>query len=92
MTIPKSEIKKWLLEYAWAGTPDEQARNVECIMAQDGWEFIDARADQFAGAQWEPGPKAFSDGQQFAMSELYECHDGPHLPDCPMNHECPLHA
>jgi hypothetical protein len=91
MKIPKEAVRAWLLEYAWAGTPDEQKRTVDCIMAQDGWQYIDVRADQFAGAQFEPGPAAYDDGEQFALSELYECHDGPHTPECPNYVVCPLH-
>lgn len=87
MKLPKDAVRTWLLAYAWFGTEEDQKRNVECILAQDGWEYIDAVADQFAGAQWEPGPEAFSDGQQYAMSALYETHGGPHLADCPMNHD-----
>lgn len=89
MTLPdyrtKAAIHAWLLRYAWLGTADEQQREVDCIMAQDGWHHIGARADQFAGAQFEPGPEAFDEGVQFALSELYECHDGPHLPTCPFH-------
>ena len=79
-------IREWLLGYAWLGDADYQRREVECIMSQGDWKYIDARADQFAGAQWEPGPKAFSEGIEFAMSELYECHAEPHLATCPHNH------
>jgi len=78
-------IRAFLLEYAWLGTPEEQEREVECIMHQDGWRFVDAWADQFAGAQQEPGPQAFQEGLGFAISALYECHEGPHLSTCPRN-------
>lgn len=83
--VPKTKkaVRAWLLDYAWAGTPDQQAREVDCILAQDDWKNVDIRADQFAGAQAEPGPAAFDEGVGFALSSLYECHDGPHLPTCP---------
>lgn len=79
----KEAVRAWLLDYAWMGSDDEKERTVDCIMAQDGWEFISAVADKYAGAQEETGPKAFADGEGFALSALYECHDGPHLPTCP---------
>jgi hypothetical protein len=76
-------VREWLLEYAWLGTDAEKIREVECIMAQDHWKYVSARADQYAGAQESPGPEAFAWGTGFALSELYECHDAPHLPSCP---------
>lgn len=81
----REQVRNWLLDYAWAGTKEEQIRTVECIMHHEGWKYIDAVADKFAGAQEEPGPKAFSQGTEFALSALYECHDGPHLETCPMS-------
>ena len=80
----EAAVRAWLIRYAWADdTMDAKERRVACIMAQDEWRFIDAMADKFAGAQFEPGPEAFSEGQGFALSALYECHDGPHLETCP---------
>jgi hypothetical protein len=79
----KAQVRTWLLGYAWMGPPERDARIVECILAQDDWKYIDAVADQYAGAQEEPGPAAFSDGVGYALSALYECHDGPHQPGCP---------
>jgi hypothetical protein len=85
--MTEDRVRQWLLAYAWAqDTPDEKARVVECIMAQGAWQHIDALADQYAGAQWEPGPKAFAEGVQYALSALYECHTGPHLDTCPVKH------
>lgn len=82
--LTREEVRDWLLDYAWLDEPAEvQAAEVECILSQDGWQYIDALADKYAGAQNEPGPKAFSEGVEFALSALYECHDGPHLPTCP---------
>ena len=82
--MTESEVREWLMRYAWAEeTPADKKAVVDCIMAQDGWRFIDAVADRYAGAQWEPGPAAYSEGTQFALSALYECHAAPHLPGCP---------
>lgn len=52
-------------------------------MAQEGHKYVDEVAEQFAGAQFEPGPEASAAGHEFALSALYECHDEPHLPTCP---------
>lgn len=79
----KAQIRQWLLDYAWLGTREAQVATVDCIMSQDGWKFISARADKFAGAQFEPGEKAFAEGVGFELSALYECHTGPHLKTCP---------
>lgn len=80
----RDAVRTWLLAYAWSETTQEAKEAVvDCIMAQDGWEFIDAVADKYSGAQWEPGPAAFAEGQEFALSALYECHSPPHLPTCP---------
>jgi hypothetical protein len=83
----KAQVRAWLLDYAWMGPAGRDARIVDCILAQDGWKYIDAVADQFAGAQDQPGPAAFSDGVGFALSALYECHDGPHQPTCPYHQD-----
>ena len=84
LDLTKAAIRQWLLDYAWA--EDTQAAKeavVECILHQDDWKYIDALADKFAGAQEEPGPAAFDEGTGFALSALYECHDGPHQKTCP---------
>lgn len=79
----ESAIREWLLGYAWAEDSQEAKEAVvDCIMAQGDWRYLDARADRYAGAQWEPGPAAFSEGVQFELSALYECHDGPHTEQC----------
>jgi len=82
--MTKAQVRKRLLAYAWNGTPAEQAAEVECILAQDGWKYIDAVADQFNGAQ--SGESTDLSGNDFALSALYEAHDGPHLPSCPAAH------
>lgn len=80
----KAAARKWLLDYAWLGTPAEQAREVECVLAQGGWKYTEDVADQYAGAQETGGgPEEFTEGMGFALSALYECHDEPHLPTCP---------
>ena len=77
------EVRRWLLAYAWLGTPEEKESEVACIMSQDGWRYLAERADRYAGAQAEPGPKAYAEGHDIALSGLYECHDAPHLATCP---------
>ena len=80
----EDEIRAWLIRYAWAdATQDAKERRVACIMAQDGWKFLEARTERTAGQAWEPGPQAVSEAQAFELSALYECHDGPHLETCP---------
>jgi hypothetical protein len=84
MEITRDNVRTWLLDYAWMGPRDRDERIVECIMMQpDSVETIDAIADQYAGAQESPGPKAFAEGIQYALSALYEAHCGPHAPCCP---------
>lgn len=85
--MTKAEIRAWLLDYAWLGSADEQSREVECIMAQDGWQWLAERAEQYAGAQFDPGPAAIDEGTQWALSALYEAHDEPHAAGCPRNHD-----
>jgi hypothetical protein len=85
MELNKETIREWLQNYAWIETTQEQKAAVtECILSQDNWHHIEAQADKFAGAQWEPGPEAFSEGIQFHLSALYECHGDPHQITCPV--------
>jgi hypothetical protein len=84
--MTEQKIRAWLLGYAWLDDGHDGDR-VDCIMSQDGWRYVDDVADKFAGAQESPGPKAFSEGTMFALSALYECHDGPHIETCPSNRE-----
>lgn len=79
----KAAVEEFLLGYAWSGTTEERAREVECILAQDGWQYVDALADKWAGQAEVPGPEAFAEAHGMALSALYECHDEPHLPTCP---------
>lgn len=81
----EDQIREQLLDYAWLGTPDEQRREVDCIMAQDGWKYLSARSEhlmaQRSGENSVEDDRALADG--LALSGLYECHDVPHLPTCP---------
>lgn len=77
----ESAIREWLLKYMKPGA--ESKAEVDCIMSQDGWMYIDALADKFAGSQFQQGPEAFSEGVEFALSALVECHGGPHTGACP---------
>lgn len=81
--LDEQQVRAWLTDYAWLGTPEERAGEVACIMARDGWRYVDVVADQFAGSQEQSGPDAFDEGVQYALSALYECHEGPHLLVCP---------
>lgn len=84
----KARIKAWLLDYAWSGTPEQQAAEVDCIMAQDGWKAIDGMTEKYVGQSWDPGGEGVLDeANGFALSALYECHDAPHLPTCPLYRE-----
>lgn len=77
------EVKAWLLGYAWLGTPERRAAEVECIMAQPDWRHVDALAEKFAGQASGEETNLANETLGFALSSLYECHDGPHLPTCP---------
>jgi hypothetical protein len=83
MALTKDETRAWLLDYAWSGTAEEKARTVECILAQSAWEHVDAATERYAGMAETPGPAAVTEAEGFALSALYECHEGPHLPTCP---------
>ncbi len=81
--MDEQSIKAWLLDYAWLGDADYQRREVECIMSQDDWKYIDAMTEHYAAQAEVPGPEAVQSANGFALSSLYECHDAPHLPTCP---------
>jgi len=82
--MSEEDIKNWLLGYAWLGSVEEREREVECIMAQDDWKYIDARIERSLGQAWDPGAEGVLDeATEYALSSLYECHDAPHLPTCP---------
>jgi hypothetical protein len=81
----EEQVRAWLLDYAWAHpTPEAKAAEVDCIMAQDDWRWLEARADHYAGMHESGGgPEAFDAAHGFALSALYECHTEPHQPTCP---------
>jgi hypothetical protein len=81
--LTKENIEKWLLDYAWLGDADYQRREVECIMSQDDWQFVDARAEKFAGQASGEELDLADDTTGFALSSLYECHADPHIETCP---------
>jgi hypothetical protein len=76
----REQVRAWLLAYAWIGTPEERAAEVECILAQDGWQHLDAVTEHYRGMAADDAQ--ISEAAGFALSALYECHDGPHLPTC----------
>lgn len=87
----EEQVRAWLLEYAWSGTPEEQAAEVECILAQDDWKHLSARTEQLMAQasgdadhrQAFGSQELIDDATGMALSSLYECHDGPHLGTCP---------
>lgn len=81
MIMTEDQVRAWLLRYAWMGTSGEQAREVECIIAQDGWKYLDARIERTKGQAWDEEQATEAEG--FELSALYECHDEPHLATCP---------
>jgi hypothetical protein len=76
--MTETQVRAWLDEN-YRITPGE----TDCILAQDGWKFIDAQTERFAGQSFEGGPEAVLAGNEFALSALVECHDGPHIDACP---------
>jgi len=84
--MTEDEIRNWLLAYAWLGNEEDQVREVDCIMSQDDWKYLEARKEQLRNqaSGEEADLEAEVDGH--ALSALYECHDGPHLDTCPRNH------
>jgi hypothetical protein len=88
MSTAEEKIRAWLLEYAWMGTPESQAREVACIMSKedDIAGLVDALTEKYVGQSWNPGgPGTLDEASEFALSSLYECHDGPHLETCPLH-------
>lgn len=81
--MTKNQVRAWLLDYAWSGSSEQQAAEVDCIMAQGAWQHLDAMTEHYAGQAEVPGPAAVSEAAGFALSALYECHDGPHQATCP---------
>lgn len=81
--MTEDKVREWLLGYAWLGTDEERTREVDCIMSQDGWMYLDAREEQLRGQASGEETNLDADVHGFALSALYECHDGPHLATCP---------
>lgn len=79
--MTEHQIRAWLLDYAWLGTEAEQASEVECIMHQGAWRYLGAHAEQIR-TQSSGEDDLVTEGEGYALSTLYECHDGPHLPTC----------
>lgn len=78
----EAAIREWLLRYAWMGTEEEQAREVDCIMAQgEVASIVDGLTERFAGMANDDSQRL--EAHEFALSSMYECHDGPHLETCP---------
>lgn len=79
----ETSVRNWLLDYAWSGTADEQMREVDCIMAQGGWKYVDASAERFRAMANDD--EQAKEALGFALSALYECHGGDHLVTCPLH-------
>lgn len=78
-------VEAWLLNYAWMGTDEQKAATVACIMAQDDWQSVDWVAERFESAQSGDDTQERITGNEFALSALYECHEGPHIDGCADN-------
>lgn len=85
--MTKDEVRTWLLWYAWLGTSDEQTREVDCIMSQDDWKHLEVRKEQLRGQASGEETNLNEEVDGYALSGLYECHDGPHLATCPRNRD-----
>lgn len=87
MSLTKTKVRKFLLAYAWLDdTDEEKAAEVECILKQGDWKYLEDRADMRAGAsETGGGPKEFTDAVGMELTALYECHDEPHTRMCPRN-------
>lgn len=83
-------VKERLLDYAWLGTEEEQVAEVECILAQDGWRYLDARVEQVRAQAWDD--EQAKEAEAHALSGLYECHAGPHLDTCPASKRSGTHV
>lgn len=82
MEHTEAAIREWLMQYAWLGTEDERTREVDCIMSQDGWKHIPERIEAFKGQASGEETDLDTQATELALSELYECHDGPHIDGC----------
>lgn len=83
---PENDEDRWATVETWLLTyykEDYVRPYLPCIKEQGDWQYVASHADQFAGAQPGDGEDAFSEGMEFAISALLECHDGPHIASCP---------
>lgn len=92
VTVDREQVQEWLLNYAWMGTPDTRAREVECIVSQGEWQHLSAREEQLRAQASGDETHLEADVHGHALSALYECHDGPHLPTCPHHKGDPAQA
>jgi hypothetical protein len=77
--VTSEQVRTWLLAYL-AGTEDAL---IDCVLHQDDWRHLSAQTEHYAAMAETPGPKAVTQAQEFALSALIECHEGPHLATCP---------
>jgi len=84
--MDKTALRTWLLDYAWNGTTESTAAEVECILSQPGAQehIVEATQEHYRGMVESPGdPAQVAQADGFVLSALYECHDAPHLTTCP---------
>jgi hypothetical protein len=81
--MTEEQIQAWLHKYAWLGTEEEQNLEVACIMAQDDWKYLEVRKEHLRAQASGEETNLEEQVDEFALSALYECHDGPHLDTCP---------
>lgn len=86
----KERVRSWLLDYAWLGSKEEQAAEIECILSQDGWRYLDARVEQARNQGWSGEQMELA--ERNALVNLYECHTGPHIGTCPANRRSGTHV
>jgi hypothetical protein len=86
--VTEDEIRAWLAHYIDphpSGVYAAELGVVDCIMSQDDWKHTDVWIDRYSDAQFgDEDPEVVKKrATEFALSSLYECHDGPHLDTCP---------
>lgn len=84
--MTKDEVKAWLHNYMDPNDLGVPNSVVDCIMSQDDWQYVDVWAGRYMDAQFgdEDPEEVKKRAKEFALSALYECHDGPHLDTCSM--------
>lgn len=82
-----TQVESFLREYVWLPKHREPAALealLGCIRSQSTWRYIDGLTEKYVGESWDPGAEnAWREANEFALSSLYEAHDGPHTDDCP---------